>query len=50
MIGIAIGLVLGLAIVIFFVFVLSRDAIDDPSLPSEPGVKERTAPEPAGGP
>jgi hypothetical protein len=43
-IGIALGIVLGLAIVIAFVFFGSEDTIDAPSLSGEGGQPAQTAP------
>ena len=47
-IGIAVGILLGLAIVIGFVFLGSGDTIDDPSLSGDqPAQQQRTATAPA---
>ena len=43
-IGIAVGILLGLAIVIGFVFLGSGDTIDDPSLSGDEPAQERPAP------
>jgi len=45
-IGIALGLLLGLAIVIGFVFLGSKDTIDDPSISGAGTTTERTVPSP----
>jgi hypothetical protein len=42
-IGIAVGILLGLAIVIGFVFLGSGDTIDDPSLSGDEPAQERPA-------
>jgi hypothetical protein len=47
-VGIVLGILLGLAIVIGFVFLGSRDAIDDPSISGE-ATQTQTAPAPAPG-
>ena len=43
-IGITLGILLGLAIVIGFVFLGSEDTIDDPSISGGTATKEKTAP------
>ena len=48
MVGIVLGILLGLAIVIGFVFLGSRDAIDDPSISGE-ATQTQTAPQQAPG-
>lgn len=46
-IGITLGILLGLAIVIGFVFLGSGDTIDDPSLSGEQSTEQRAPAEPA---
>ena len=49
-IGIILGVLIGLAIVIGFVFLGSGDTIDDPDLSGEGGGVEQTAPQQPAGP
>jgi hypothetical protein len=49
-IGIILGLLLGLAIVIVFVFLGSEDTIDDPSISGGGTTTEQTAPSAPGKP
>jgi ABC-type Mn2+/Zn2+ transport system permease subunit len=47
-IGIALGIVLGIAVILIFLFLGSRSTIDEPSINNIPGVTQtQTAPPPA---
>jgi ABC-type Mn2+/Zn2+ transport system permease subunit len=49
-IGIALGVVLGIAVILIFLFVGSRSTIDEPSINNIPGVTQTQTAPPAGNP